>query len=313
MHGPLNLPYGQVCPFLRIFNLIHSKASFYTLPDLQRPLRPVWVTPASTIYPRLVVHSLSFYPIVCLSASRQVADGLERRAGFTYIQGSGDDEEFWSMVRPHLGYDSGSQPLFQGLTPAVFWKNRYELLGTTRSGLPDLVHSLLSSPGAPCVDVASDCKPTPIAHVSGLLCLCSTNVLRSGLSFFSKSQLAVVWLTSSDPSALIGAIEPSLLLHIQIPAGKKGQHHFLHTALPISMPFIKLHLNRGRKACIVCDSGTDISVGACIAALAIFFREDGLFDSHRRMLCRCQLTLGYTSVLMVVARSVYNEFSESRS
>ncbi|KAI6094631.1 tRNA A64-2'-O-ribosylphosphate transferase [Pisolithus croceorrhizus] len=99
-------------------------ASFYEIPGLQRPLRPVWITPATSTYPDLSSDALSFHPVVCLSASKQVADGLERRtAGFTYIQGSGDDHEFF----------------FQGLTPTVFWRNRDQILKETRSALPDLV------------------------------------------------------------------------------------------------------------------------------------------------------------------------------
>ena len=43
---------------------------------------------------------MDFYPVVCVSASRHVRDGLERRTmGFAYVQGSGDDHELWGMVR----------------------------------------------------------------------------------------------------------------------------------------------------------------------------------------------------------------------
>lgn len=43
---------------------------------------------------------MDFYPVICVSASKLVEEGLERRsAGFTYVQGSGDDHESWSQVR----------------------------------------------------------------------------------------------------------------------------------------------------------------------------------------------------------------------
>lgn len=40
-----------------------------------------------------------FIPIICVSASQQVHDGVERRFGYVYVQGSGDDHEMWSDVR----------------------------------------------------------------------------------------------------------------------------------------------------------------------------------------------------------------------
>lgn len=49
---------------------------------------------------------MPFYPVICLSASKMVTDssggeGMERRNGFLYIQGSADDHEMWSMVHIH--------------------------------------------------------------------------------------------------------------------------------------------------------------------------------------------------------------------
>ncbi|CAG8455054.1 703_t:CDS:2 [Diversispora eburnea] len=61
---------------------------------------------------------MSFYPVICLSASKMVIDsgekGMERRDGFLYIQGSADDHEMWSM----------------GLTSSQFWKYQKEILDT---------------------------------------------------------------------------------------------------------------------------------------------------------------------------------------
>lgn len=240
--------------------------SFYELPMLQHPLRPIWITPATTTFPSISVSTLLFYPIVCLSASKLVADGLERRAnGFAYIQGSGDDHELWSM----------------GLTPTIFWKNRSVLLNATRSAIPALVQSLLSDFDVP-HGAASDTRLIPIAHVSGLLSILSTSTLRSAIPFLSSSRLASVWLTSNDPSHLLStnAIEPSSLLCIQSPMGKRGQHHFLQTVLPRSMPFIEAHLLRGNRVCIACENGLDISVGLCLAVLTKLFYDDGSLILH---------------------------------
>lgn len=46
------------------------------------------------------VESLNFLPIICVSASKMIQQGIERRSGgFSYIQGSGDDHELWGMVK----------------------------------------------------------------------------------------------------------------------------------------------------------------------------------------------------------------------
>ncbi|KAF9912949.1 hypothetical protein EC991_007563 [Linnemannia zychae] len=81
---------------------------------LLKPIRPIWLTPQSF----LLRHDLpdysqvAFLPVICLSASRVVHDGMEERDGYLYVQGSGDDEEMWS----------------RGLKPELFWENEDYLL-----------------------------------------------------------------------------------------------------------------------------------------------------------------------------------------
>jgi len=42
---------------------------------------------------------MNFIQIICVSASKRVVQGVERRPnGFSYVQGSGDDHELWSIV-----------------------------------------------------------------------------------------------------------------------------------------------------------------------------------------------------------------------
>ncbi|KAF8841695.1 initiator tRNA phosphoribosyl transferase [Paxillus ammoniavirescens] len=247
-------------------------ASFYELPKLDYPLRPIWITPATSAFPRLPAegaHS-AFYPIVCVSASKQVVDGLERRAtGFAYIQGSGDDHELWSM----------------GLTPTIFWNNHASILRSGRSELPNLVRSLVEDSSDANVYGTDDPNQAliamPIERVSGLLSICSVAILRSKPLLAAHPEIALLCVTSKDPEPSTSnaelRTEGSVILWIQTLEGKKGQNHFLNTVLPRSLPFIRSHLQKGRKVCIACDSGTDVSVGVCVAALAKYFRTDGSF------------------------------------
>ncbi|KAG2137311.1 initiator tRNA phosphoribosyl transferase-domain-containing protein [Suillus cothurnatus] len=167
-------------------------ASFYVLPKLQYPLRPIWITPSTTIFPKFPDTDVErrFYPIICISASKQVLDGMERRiTGFAYIQGSGDDHELWSM----------------GLTPAQFWKHKQTLLNANRNELPTLVQALTSSPNTPSArtDSNGSFHPTPIHHVhdhSRILYL-QTPQGKKGQHHFLHSVL---------PQAI-----PFILLHLQ--------------------------------------------------------------------------------------------------
>ncbi|KAG2159192.1 tRNA A64-2'-O-ribosylphosphate transferase [Suillus bovinus] len=235
-------------------------ASFYILPKLQYPLRPIWITPSTTIFPTFPDTDAErrFYPIICISASKQVLDGMERRiTGFAYIQGSGDDHELWSM----------------GLTPAQFWKHKQPLLHANRNELPTLVQTLTSSLSTR-TDLNSDASfhSTPIQYVQGRLSISITRDISSPLS----DESALVYLTSADYAPPAFKDHP-LVLYIKTPQGKKGQHHFLHTVLPQAMPFIFLHLQNTRRICIACETGTDTSIGVALAALTKFFNDSGEF------------------------------------
>ncbi|KIJ23144.1 hypothetical protein M422DRAFT_196294, partial [Sphaerobolus stellatus SS14] len=67
-------------------------SSEFSPPPLQKPLRPIWITPDTSTLPSLT--DVDFLPVLCVSTSKLVHEGLERRtAGSTYAQGSGDDHE----------------------------------------------------------------------------------------------------------------------------------------------------------------------------------------------------------------------------
>lgn len=67
----------------------------------------------------------TYHPLILCSASRRVL-GAEMSEGL-YIQGAGDDSEGWS----------------RGLTPALFWKHKDELLNAPESELERLIHRLI--------------------------------------------------------------------------------------------------------------------------------------------------------------------------
>ncbi|KAG6381976.1 initiator tRNA phosphoribosyl transferase [Boletus reticuloceps] len=234
--------------------------SSYSLPTLDRPLRPIWITPATTVFPTFPKPpDCAFYPIICVSASKQVMDGMERRAsGFAYIQGSGDDHELWSMVR----IPSNRQP---GTLSVCSSQSRR----SSHTDDPTDPNQLLCA--------------TPIQYVSGRISISTIASLQRPHLLQAHPAVAFVCLAlrdhDLDPNpagpATEEASESSKMLRIQTPEGKKGQRHFLTVVLPRAMPFIQRHLQDQRTVCIACNTGTDTSVGVAVAALAMFFRPDG--------------------------------------
>lgn len=261
------LRFGGSC----CFELLQD--SSYDLPDLTLPLRPIWITPSTTTFPD--VKQMEYLPVICLSASKQISEGMERRSSnYSYIQGSADDHEAWGMV---LSIALCRNSFFltrnaQGLTPEIFWLFYDRILSTPREALPRTVLSMISTsksyiPQAP---------PSGISRTHDRLMLCAT----SDLSDAPSSSAHLIITTDLNESG--GAVnEPKLVIHAI--AGKKGQHQFLVDVLPRSIAFIKESLVRGSCVCISCDTGNDIGAGVALVALQLFFDESGVYDDRERM------------------------------
>ncbi|GJE90947.1 initiator tRNA phosphoribosyl transferase [Phanerochaete sordida] len=243
--------------------------SSYDLPNLTRPLRPFWITPSTSSYPHIPPTSdRTFYPVICVSASKHIEEGLERRSkGFSYIQGSGDDHELWG----------------QGLTPDIFWQHRARILITDRPWLPDLIQDLVASHTAG-RSAARTAGPTRIARVQGRLLVGNLSDPPSpaahspaagaaGISCVVIAEALPAADTDADAAPAPGAHAHTLRL--RLPQGKRGQKLFLDSVLPRAVPFVDAELAQGRAVCVCCDTGKDASVGVALAALQLFFDDAG--------------------------------------
>jgi hypothetical protein len=97
---------------------------------LAKPLRALWFTPESRVFSDSPADysDCDFFPVICISASIPVSSPeMQRRSGYTYIQGSGDDHETWSL----------------GLTPRLFWQNKGEILGAGRNECEKVVSQVV--------------------------------------------------------------------------------------------------------------------------------------------------------------------------
>ncbi|KAG6865111.1 hypothetical protein C0991_005011 [Blastosporella zonata] len=244
--------------------------SSFELPALPAPLRPFWITPATTTFPSVPSPKKPpFLPIICLSASRQ-SDDARRPGGFAYIQGSGDDHELWSM----------------GLTPSHYWRHTSTLLAATRSELPELIQTLILSDATQELDQSSttlvykDVKVTWIEKVHGRLRIGTLNdVERAGWS----EDIAYVLLPVASEAPTTPSTPARNRCSITLPLAPRIKTHLAQTLLPRALPFISKELKSGRNVCIACggekpgDTGDvgDEGVAVLLAALVVFFDMDG--------------------------------------
>ncbi|KAG6832083.1 hypothetical protein H0H87_002911 [Tephrocybe sp. NHM501043] len=243
--------------------LFHSS---FELPTLIAPLRPFWITPATTTFPSIANSSHPpFLPIICLSASRQ-NDDARRPGGFAYVQGSGDDHELWGI----------------GLTPTHYWRHTSTLLAATRSELPGLIQMLISEDMNEEHDRNSNTKTQQISEITkvyGRLRI-GTFAEVQGMSFDNDTAYVLLPATSEALSRLSLAEK---LPVITLPLAPRIKTHLVHNLLPRALPFIGKELQSGRTVCVICggdNTGSSSDVGdegvaILLAALVVFFDGDG--------------------------------------
>ncbi|KAF8055783.1 tRNA A64-2'-O-ribosylphosphate transferase [Lyophyllum atratum] len=249
--------------------------SSFELPALPAPLRPFWITPATTTFPSFPnLDPPPFLPVICLSASRQ-SDDARRPGGFAYIQGSGDDHELWSM----------------GLTPTHYWRHASTLLAASRPELSELIKTLLSSDlGGNSNDysITKRSEIIAIAKVGGRMNLCTFAELKEA----GREEDAAYVLLPTKPSDTPPTSNPSgheqtnkQILTLSL--APRVKTHLTQTLLPRALPFIDVQLSRGRKVYIVCGGENanqqselgDEGIAILLAALVVSFDGEGVFIS----------------------------------
>lgn len=254
-------------------------------------MRPIWVDQSTTVLPTFSV-SQGFIPLICLSASKQIKDGFERRKhGFTYVQGSGDDHELWGRYAIlHLyNTSSGSQHRLRGLTPDLFWSSRSALLATSRGDLEFVIDGLVDShasredrPTEPCWTSALK----PVHAVNGRLLSAVTSELPdsppppTSVAFKGvPRRLAFILISShahNHPVEEDGDPAYHHILRMSLPAPVSAHPNFLlYNILPRAILFVRNHLIAGEDVCVACPTGKDLGPGVIAAALSLFFGDDG--------------------------------------
>ncbi|KAJ2958817.1 hypothetical protein NQZ79_g5685 [Umbelopsis isabellina] len=218
---------------------------------LKKPLRPIWITPQSTFVESPDYSEAPFLPVICLSASQVVEGGSQARYGYMYVQGSGDDEEAWSL----------------GLSPQLFWDNKDELLGADSATCETIAKNIVESSKIITERNLADAQ---------------------AFSFVGNSKIAIGTWSSGKPEecwtnfdVVINCTEHEYeenkiekykkrYLHLNIPASKRGQHE-LFKCIPTAIEFCKEPIRASKTILVHCAEGKDRAVGIALALLVRYY------------------------------------------
>ncbi|GLI74863.1 tRNA A64-2'-O-ribosylphosphate transferase [Penicillium ochrochloron] len=239
----------------RIDGFVHSLQSLKL--DLERlrqqlgkPLRVAWAN-RSYFHPTDLHKSDEYHLLVLCSASKRV-HGAEMSEG-GYIQGAGDDSEAWA----------------HGLTPPVFWANRLRLKRTSEEDLPGVIDELVGE----YTRENTGHKATGISPTRNLY------ISQTDASVDVGAQYDLVIDCNGDPAA--GADNPKRL-NLGCASAKLGSRD-LRKSLDKVRDFVGAQLGSdpSRALLVTCDTGKDLSAGALLAIICLFYTEDGTFDAEQ--------------------------------
>ncbi|KAK3832419.1 MAG: tRNA A64-2'-O-ribosylphosphate transferase [Linnemannia gamsii] len=254
---------------------------------LLKPIRPIWLTPQSF----LLRHDLpdysqvAFLPVICLSASRVVQDGMEERNGYLYVQGSGDDEEMWS----------------RGLKPELFWENEDYLLeeGISAEECEQRAVEVVREAKRKLMEKSKHRQQQQLERKG------KASAGKDGLvaSEFGGGRIPDCWNSGFDMVINCGAEirrhplcefydnneelseKNYFYLHLPIAEGKKGQHQLLEM-IPMAIKAVRQMFSASASSkddtsremarpriLVHCQQGMDRSVGITLALLVSCFDE----------------------------------------
>lgn len=189
--------------------------------------------------------SPEYHLLVLCSASKRV-HGAEMSEG-GYIQGAGDDSEAWA----------------HGLTPPVFWANRLLLKRTAEEDLPGVIGELVRE----YTRLSTDNKATVISPTRNLY------ISQTDARVDVGAQYDLVIDCNGDPAAVV---ENPKRLNLGCASAKLGSRD-LRKSLDKVRDFIgaQLGADPSRSLLVTCDTGKDLSAGALLAIICLFYTEDG--------------------------------------
>ncbi|KAL2010234.1 hypothetical protein VTN00DRAFT_6041 [Thermoascus crustaceus] len=213
---------------------------------LGKPIRVAFAN-RSYFYPTDLHKGKDYNLFVLCSASKRV-HGAEMSEG-GYIQGAGDDSESWA----------------HGLTPPVFWENKSLIFATEEEELPERIQALMEEHrkrGAG--QQATLIAPTKNLYISRT----------EDLAGNSGSYDLVI---DCNGSPLASEGNPNRL-NLGCASSKLGSRDLRKSLVQVK-DFVESRLssNPSRPLLVTCETGKDLSAGASLAILCLFYNDNGEF------------------------------------
>lgn len=164
-----------------------------------------------------------------------------------YIQGAGDDSEAWA----------------HGLTPPVFWANKSTLIETAEEELPELIGRLVAE---------YDRRDTSQQAIR----VAPTQNLYISKTDGRLSENGLYDLVIDCNGSLDAHGEDAKRLNLGCQSGKLGGRD-LRNRLDKVREFVASHFAQdpSRSLLVMCETGKDLSAGALLAILCIFYNDNG--------------------------------------
>lgn len=239
-----------------------------------RLLRPIWIYPGSSLLRTNVdlftgekvmtskwTAPEDIIPLILCTVSYQCQDGVDKRNGFTYVQGAADDHELWS----------------NGLTPALFWKH-IRTLGDPEKSDSELLKFIdgitsaesLSGDSSSLEKILASDIITPNLHLG---------IIQNGVSLTEQIRKelkkrysrAIICSESVKPD---GGESSDMLSVYPLSSGSKKSSRDLRAQLITIDKMIATNLNRELPILIACNTGADISVCILLVALCKYYNVE---------------------------------------
>ena len=272
-------------------------------------LRPIWVHPGSSLLESSIDPFTGEYtyetwetpedediiPIILCTASYQAQDGVDKRHGFTYVQGAADDHELWS----------------QGLDTKMFWANidNFGDSDISEEVLKEYVADMIKEKLEYVSQLETEGVFPRLDRITDSLYLGKiVDGLQIGpklLQLLNEKYSAVVIL--SETCTIIDTenkeknsnIDSNVIHLFNLQSGSKRSSKELRRRLQNIYPVIEKNLpirgseEQTKPVLICCNSGTDMSIGVLLTVLCKNYNDDWTLqkpDSMNKIIIRKQLT-----------------------